>query len=193
MLGGQAQLTSDLWVKLDAIDRLGIVRNGCILGVPRRRNRVETLGQLGQLITVGHPHLHGALEALEKAVDVRVDALGRQLSGAILAVDTCHDIVLVHAVGELLLAVADAQDGNVQFKEGRVGVGCGRVVDGVGTAAEDEAYGLVLQLRELGCAREHLRVDIELAETADDPAMLLSVTNFVENILLRTGFGIFLS
>lgn len=160
-------------MKLDAVNRLGIMRNGRILGVPRRRNRVETLWQLGQLITVRHPHLHGALEALEQAVDVRVDALGRQLSGAVLTVDTGHDVVLVHAVGELLLAVADAENGNVQVKEGRVGVGCGWVVDGVRAAAEDEAYGLVLQLGELGCAREHLRVDIELAETADDPDMAL--------------------
>lgn len=105
---GQAQLTSDLWVELNAIDRLGIMRNGRILGVPCRCNRVEALGQLGQLITVRHPNLHGALEALEQAVDVRVDALGRQLSGAILAVDTRHNVILVHAVGELLLAVADA-------------------------------------------------------------------------------------
>lgn len=52
-------------------------------------------------------------------------------------------------------------------------MGCGRVVDGVRAAAEDEAYGLVLQLGELGCAREHLRVDIEFAETADDPAIAL--------------------
>lgn len=143
-------------MELDAIDRLRIVRNGRILRVPRRCDRVETLRELGQLITVRHPHLHGALEALEQAVNVRVDALGRQLSRAILAVDTRHDVVLVHAVSELLLAVADAQDGNVQVKEGRVGMGCGRVVDGVRTTAEDEAYGLVLQLGELGCAREHL-------------------------------------
>lgn len=160
-------------MELDAVDRLGVVRNGRILGVPRRCNCVESLRKLRQLITVGHPHLHGALEALEQAVDVRVDALGRQLSGAILAVDTRHDVVLVHAVGELLLAVADSQDGNVEVKEGRVGVGCGWVVDGVGTTAEDEAYGLVLQVGELGCAREHLRVDIELAETTNDSDVAL--------------------
>lgn len=172
-------------MELNAIDRLGVMRNSRILGVPRRCNRVEPLRQLGQLITVRHPHLHGALKALEQAVDVRVDALGRQLGGAILAVDTRHDVVLVHAVGELLLAIADAQDGDVQVKESWVGVRCGRVVDGVGTAAEDEAHGLVLQLGELGCAREHLRIDIEFTETADDPGMLMSVTNCVVNNLIK--------
>lgn len=174
----QVRLTSDLRVELNAIDGLCVMRNGRILRVPRRGNGVEPLRQLRQLVAVGHPHLHGALEALEQAVDVGVDALGRQLGGAILAVHTRHNIVLVQAVGELLLAVADSQNGDVQVKEGRVGVRGGRVVDGVGPAAEDKAHGFVLQLGELGCTGEHLGVDIELAETADDPIVALSVTHY---------------
>lgn len=155
-------------MELNAVDGLGIVRNGRILRVPRCGDGVEPLRQLRELVAVGHPHLHGALEALEQAVDVRIDALGSQLGGAVFAVDAGHDIVLVHAVGKLLLAVADAQDRNIQVKERWVGVRCGRVVDGVGPAAENEAHGLVLELGKLGCAGEHLGVDIELAETANN-------------------------
>lgn len=130
---------------------------------------MEALRQLRQLIAVRHPHLDGALDALKQAVDVRVDAaLGCQLGGAVLAVNARDDVILVQTVGELLLAVAYAQDWHAQVEEGWVGVGGALIVDGVGSTAEDDAHGLELELGELGCAGQHLRVDIELAETADD-------------------------
>lgn len=168
---------------LDTIDRLGIVRDSRVLRVPRRRNGVEALRELRQFVTVRHPYLDAALQALEQAVHVSIDAFGRQLGRAVLPVDASHDIVAVDAVGQLLLAVADAKDGNVEVEEGRVAVRRVGVVDGVGTTAEDQTYGLELELGQLRGAREHLRVDIELTKMADDAAVRnLSVTHE----LLRT-------
>lgn len=165
-------------MELNAINRLAVVRNSSILRVARSRNGVEALGQLGQLVAVRHPHLDGALDALEQAVDVGVDALGRgQLGGPVLAVHAGDDVVLVQAEGQLLLAVADAQDRYAQVKEGRVGVRRVGVVDGVRAAAEDEADGLVLEVRELGGAGQHLGVDVELAQAANDPAVVVPVSD----------------
>lgn len=69
----------DLWVELDAIDRLVVVGNGGELRVLSRGNGVEAFRQLGQLVTVRHPDLHAALDALKQAVGVGVDALGSEL------------------------------------------------------------------------------------------------------------------
>lgn len=107
-----------------------------------------------------------------------VDAFrGRQLGLTVLTVHAGYHVVLVQAEGQLLLAVADSQDWNAQLEEGRVGVWCVLVVDGVGPAAEDDTDRLELELGELGGAGEHLGVDIEFAKTADDSAeWLLLVT-----------------
>lgn len=165
-------------MELDAIDRLRIVRDSRKLRVPRRGDGVEPIRQFGQLVAVRHPHLHATLQALEQAVDVGIDALGRQLGGTVLPVDAGDDIVAVDAMGKLLLAVADAQNRDLEVEEGRVDMRRVGVVDGVGAAAEDDAYGLELELGQLRGAGEHLGVDIELAETADDAAVRdLSVTH----------------
>lgn len=165
-------------MELDAIDGLRIVRNGRILRVPRCGNGVESIGQLGQLVAVRHPHLHAAFQALEQTVDVCIDALGRQLGRTVLPVDAGNNIVAVDSVGELLLAVANAQNGDLEAEKGRVDMRRVGVVDGVGAAAEDDAYGLEFELRQLRGAGEHLGVDIELAKTADDAAVRdLSVTH----------------
>lgn len=164
-------------MELDTVDRLGVVSDGCKLGVPGSRNGVETLGQLGELVTVRHPHLHAALQALEQPVDVSIDALGRQLGGTVLPVDTGHDVVAVHTVSQLLLTVANTQDWDIQVEEGWVAMGSVRVVDGVGATTEDETDGLELELGQLCGTWEHFRVDIELAKTADDAGFhYMSVT-----------------
>ena len=48
-------------------------------------------------------------------------------------------------------------------------MGAALLVDGVGAAREDDALGGELELGEFLGARQHLREDIELAETAGDP------------------------
>lgn len=146
------------------------MRDGGVLRVLGRGDGVETLGQLGELVTVRHPNLHGGvLKAGKQTVGVGVDALGLELGRAILAVDTGNNVVLVQTVGQLLLAVADTENWDVEVKVGRVDVGSVGVVNGVGAATENEADGLELELGQLGGAGLHLRVDVELAQTTDDP------------------------
>lgn len=112
----------DLWVELDSVDRLSVVGNGGVLRVLGGGNGVETLGQLAQLVTVRHPDLHAALDALEQAVGVGVDARGRQLCHAVLAVNTSHDVLTVQTVRNLLKTIADSKNGDVEFQESRVKV-----------------------------------------------------------------------
>lgn len=165
----------DFWVELDSVDWLSVVGNGGVLGVLGGGDGVEPLGQLAQLVAVGHPHLHAALDALEQAVGMGVDALGIQLCHAVLPVSsTSHNVLAIQAIRKLLETVAYSKNRDVEIEECRVDVWRSLIVDGVRPSTEDEADRLELQLGELGSARQHLRVDIELTKSADDAIHILS-------------------
>lgn len=82
--------------------------------------------------------------------------------------NSSNDIAAIQTVRKLLEAVADSQDWDVELEVCGIDVGRSLIVDGVWAATEDETDRLELQLRELGSAWKHLRVDVELAEPADD-------------------------
>lgn len=162
------RLTGNLGVELNAVDGLGLVGNGGVLGVLGGTDSVEALGQIAELVTVGHPHGHSILKTLEELVDVATEASGLQIGVAVLTSGSGDDVVGVQTVGDLLQTVADSQNGDTELEEGRVDVRSILLVDGVGTTGQDDTLGLPSQVGQLLSARQHLRVDIDLTETAGD-------------------------
>lgn len=128
------RLTCDLWVKLDAIDRIRLVRNGRVLRVLRSTDSVKALGQVAELVTVRHPNGHIALDILEELINVTAKLSGLQISMAVFPRGSGNNVIRVQAVGELLETVADTQDWDAKLEECRVGVGCTLFVDGVWAA-----------------------------------------------------------
>jgi len=161
---------SYLGVKLNSVVGLLRVRNASEWSVRRGCDNHEVLGQLGQLVSVGHPHLKLVLQALEQAVDVlpllrmSVDV---QIGVPVLLLVAGQHVLAV-VPGELLETVADAQDGDPELEDARVDMRGALLVNGERTSREDHTLGLPGQLGDLLGAREHLGVDIELAEASRD-------------------------
>lgn len=154
----------DLGVELHTVHGLGVMDNGSELGVLRGTNDVESLGQLRQLVTVGHPHGHITSNTFEQGVDLGTESGGLQVSMAIFSLDTSDDVGLVQSVGDLLQSVADSQDGDTEFEESRVDVRGVLLVDGVRAARQDDTRWLPSQIGQLLGAGQHFRVDIDLTE-----------------------------
>ena len=155
-------------MELDAVDRFGLVGNGSVLRVLGRANGVETLGKVAELVTVRHPDGHGILETLEELVNVTTEASGLQISVTVLTSGASDNVVGVETVSNLLETVADSQNGDTKFEEGGVNVGSVLLVNGVGTAGQDDTLGLPGKVGQLLGARKHLTVDVDLTETAGD-------------------------
>jgi hypothetical protein len=155
-------------VELNAVDGVALVSDGSELGVLGGSNGVEALGQVAELVTVGHPHSHSILQTLEELVDVATETSGLQISMAVLTSGSSDDVVGVQAVGDLLQTVADSQDRDTELEEGGVDVRSILFVNGVGTTRQDNSLGLPGQIGQLLGARQHLGVDVDLAETAGD-------------------------
>ena len=137
---------------------------------------METLRQTGQLVTVTHPDLHVILKTSEQPVDMTlvVESLRVQVGVAVLTRDTSHDIILAQAIGQLLLAVADTEDGDPEVQEGGIHVRRAFLIDTVGATGENDTLGLEVKIGQLLGTREHLTVHIELTETARDQVSLQS-------------------
>ena len=161
-------------MELNAVNGLGLVSNGSELGVLSFTNGVETLGEVAELITVGHPHGHGILETVEQLIHMASEASGLQVGVTVFTRGTGDDVIGVETVGNLLETVADSQNRDTQLEEGGVNVGGALLVDGVGTSREDDTLGLPGQLGELLGTREHLRVDIDLSEATGDQVGVLA-------------------
>jgi len=59
------------------------------------------------------------------------------------------------------------------------------VVNGVGAAGQDDAFGLPVELGDLLGARQHFRVDIEFSQTArNEVSVLRTIISSVQAILL---------
>jgi hypothetical protein len=69
-------------------------------------------------------------------------------------------------VGNLLETVADSQNGNTQLEKGGIDVRSVLLVDRVGTTGKNDALGLPGQIRKPLGTWQHLRVDIDLSQTA---------------------------
>lgn len=65
------------------------------------------------------------------------------------------------------------------------------IVYGVGSSTEDQTSGLEPQLGESRGAREQLRVDVELTETADDPENTLISTATYQSGLVSEPVSIY--
>lgn len=156
-------LTSNLGVELNAVHGLRFVGDSGVFRVLGLADSVESLGQVAELITVGHPYGHGILKALEQLVNMASEPGGLQVSVTIFAGGTGDNVVGVQTVGNLLETVANSQNGDAQFEEGGVDVGGTLLVHGVRTTGQDDTLGLPGQIGELLGAREHLRVDIDLS------------------------------
>lgn len=155
-------------MELNAIDGLALVSNCGVLGVLGGADSVEALGQVAELVTVGHPHGHGILKTLEELIDVATEASGLQIGMAVLTSGTSDNVVGVQTVGDLLQTVADSQNGDTELEEGGVDVRSVLLVDGIRTTGQDDTLGLPGQVGQLLGARQHLGVDIDLAKTAGD-------------------------
>jgi hypothetical protein len=71
-------------------------------------------------------------------------------------------------------AVADAEGGQAELEEFRVGGWGVGVINGRGTAGKNDAEGLEgLDFREGGCAREDYGEDVEFADAAGDELGIL--------------------
>jgi uncharacterized protein YunC (DUF1805 family) len=122
---GSIRGVCDFGVELNAINRLGLVRDTGILGVGGSSDGVEALWQLDKLVTVTHPYQDLLLQTSEQLVDVSlaVESLGVQVGMAVFASSTGDNIVLSKSVGNFLKTVADSKNGNTEFEDRRVSVG----------------------------------------------------------------------
>lgn len=144
-----------------------------IFRVLRRGNDVKAFGKLGQFIAVRHPHLHIILEAIKEAIDVTIDSLRLEIGMTILARRASNHVVLARPVCYFLQAVAYTQDRHAQVEIGRVYVRRTLFVHRVRASGQDDTGGLPGKISQLLGAGKHLRVDIELSETASDQMRIL--------------------
>lgn len=91
-----------------------------------------------------------------------------QVSVTIFPRGPSNDVVSVQTVGYLLETVADTEDRDAELEEGGVNMRGVFLVDGVWPPRQDDTLGLPAQVSQFLGAREHLGVDIDLAEAAGD-------------------------
>ena len=137
----------DLRVELDPVEPPPLIRNGHIgagLG-PCRQG--EALRYLLHVVPVAHPADPALRQALEQGAGGVVEGLRLAvLPGAVVL---GGGNPAPQMVGQELAAVADAQHGHAQGKDGRVHLGRGLQIDRVGAPGEDKADGLhFLELRQ---------------------------------------------
>ena len=139
-----------------------------------------------ELVGVGHPNLELGGHASEQAAVAALDAADHGL--AELALLAGSDLAAV-GVGQLLHAVADAQNGDVaggdEVPDLLRHVGGALLVDRRGSTAEDDGREVVgAELLGGNEAGVQLAVDVELADPASDEVRVLTAK--VEDGHLRT-------
>lgn len=155
-------------MELNAVNRISLVCNSRVLGVLGSANRVETLWQIAKLITVRHPHGHSILKPIKELVNVATEASSLQVGVAIFARRSGNNVVSVETVGDLLEAVADTEDWDAKFKEGRIDVRGVFLVDRVWATGQDNALGLPAQISQLLGAWQHLGVSLNFPQSSRD-------------------------
>ena len=174
--GTAAGGVGDFGVKLDAVEGARVVGDAGEGGVWGGGDGVEGGREARELVAVGHPDGvdgGGGAHVGEERGDGAGGA-GREgeLGVAVLAFFARED-VLAEVPGNLLQPVADAEDGDGEVEDGGVDVRGGGLVDGVGPAGEDDAFGGPGEVRELLRAGQHLGVDIQVAESTGDEVRVL--------------------
>jgi len=127
-------------------------------------NRAEARGDLGDHVSVRHPHIDLGRQPVEDA-GALIDADG----GVPVLATLGRPHRTTQLMGEQLHAVADAEDGQIEVVQSWVGMGRTRVVDGRGSSTEDEsARGAAANLVGADGAGHELAVDPRLANAAGD-------------------------
>lgn len=169
---GSAWGVGDLWVKLNAIDWLGLVGDSSEWGVSGSTDGVEVWWESAELVSVGHPDLKVILEAGEQLVDTALLALSAQLGASVLSVLAGNNVLAV-VPSDLLETVTYAEDWDAEIEHGWVDVWRSLLVDGVWASGKDDTLRSEVQFGELGGTWKHLRVDIELTKAASDEVGIL--------------------
>mmetsp|Transcript_74073 Transcript_74073/g.176653 ORF Transcript_74073/g.176653 Transcript_74073/m.176653 type:complete len:448 (-) Transcript_74073:3-1346(-) len=173
-----------LWVELDAVEVPGLVFHGGELGVGGVGDGVEAGWDLGDLVTVAHPHGHAlrrdALEDGAPALHLLGPVLGevrhvvadQQLRVPELALGAGLHLA-PQSLAHLLEPIANAEDRELLLVDVApdvlAEVGGVLVVDGVGPAAQDDALGVeASDVGECEEARPQLAVDPGFPDPAAD-------------------------
>ena len=156
-----------LGVELDAVVTARLVGDGGERRTVADRDRREAGRQVGDQVAVAHPHLvalAGCPDAVEQA------ARGGHLDeGAAELAAVAREHPAAELFGEQLLAVADAEDGNVAVEQRLRGARAAGVAHRGGAARQDDAAGLEARDGGLGRLERHdLAIDSGLADTAGD-------------------------
>ncbi len=162
----------DLWVELDAVDWLRFVCDSSEWGVGGLADGVEIWWKSTELVAMRHPNLNIVLKSSEQLVDAALLALGAQHGGSVLSVLAGNDILSV-VPRDLLKTIAYTENWDTEVEHGWVDVWGALLVDGVWASGKDDTLWSKWQIGEPGRAWQHLRVDIELAETTGNKVGIL--------------------
>ena len=162
-----------LGVELHAVEAPALVADGHIGAGIGMGHQGKALRHLFHIVAVAHPGNALGRQALEKlAVGVEIRLGLAVLPGGVVR-GRHHPAAQV--VGQQLAAVADAQDGDAQLEDLRIGLGRLGIVYAVGTAGEDDADGV--QGLDIGQGRGvglDLAVHIALPDAPGDELVILS-------------------
>ena len=163
----------DLRVVLHPVEAPLLVGNGHVGAGVGVGGEGEALGHLGHVVPVAHPGDAPLRQAFEELAGGVVIGLGLAVLPGGVLVGLGH--LAAQGVGHELAAIADAQHRHAQLKDGRVGLGRARLIDGVGAAGEDEADGLhSAEFLQRGRVGLDLAIDAALAHPAGDELVVLA-------------------
>ena len=163
----------DFGVILHAVESSCFVGNGHIGAGIGAAHQAEAFRYLCHIVAMAHPGNALFGNSLEEFAGSIKEGLG-------LAVFTGRILLglgdqAAQGVGHQLAAVANAQNRDAQFKNGRIHMGRGLQIHGVGAAGEDDAHGIKgLDLLHGHFIGFDLAVDIAFPNAAGDELIVLS-------------------
>ena len=162
----------DLRMELHTIETARLVRDRNIGAHRGMADQCEALGHLRHIVAVAHPGNALRRQALEQLAAGIIEGL--RLAILTRGIILCRRDLTAQRMCHQLAAVADAQNRNTQFKDARIAVRRGLLVNAVRTAGEDDAdrvHGLDLFQRRF--IRFYFTVNMMLAHTARNKLIVL--------------------
>ena len=153
----------DLRMELDRVGRLSGDLVGRVGDIGGRSDDLGAFRKPGNRVSVGHPHLRMRRDILHQG-RIRTDDI--QHRAAVFAGDGTLDIAAVFP-GEVLGAVADAQERNLPLDAAQVHLRGVCVTHGAGTAGKDDPLDALVEGRNL-VVRENFAEDVELSQPSAD-------------------------